>query len=172
MNAMYNKVLIGILTIIFVISLSACYSDSDDLSSTDSSNNTTISVDENEAVEPYVQETPIVEEPSSPQIPNDAISWDEASQYIGETATVYGEVKGIKYATGSNGEPTFINIGENYPSSSRVTALIWEQYRDNFSPSPENQYYGQTICVTGYIDTYDGVVQIEVTSPSQITVIE
>jgi DNA/RNA endonuclease YhcR with UshA esterase domain len=105
-------------------------------------------------------------------MPSGAIDWSEAYSYIGSKKTVYGTVQGVNYATGSKGKPTFINIGVNYPNTDRVTALIWNDYRGNFSPSPESLYSGKTICVTGYLENYQGVAQIQVTSPSQISVLD
>lgn len=86
--------------------------------------------------------------------------------------TVYGEVKSTKYATGSNGRPTFINIGASYPASNRVTVVIWGESRGNFSSAPERFYSGKTVCVTGELYAYDGAVQMEVTAPSQIQVLD
>ena len=174
-----KKLLLVLLTLAMVIGIAAC-SGSSDNGNTEQRDSSTVAeqstpstpVQEEPTNEEPAQDEPEQNEPATPQIPNGAIDWSEAGRHIGENATVYGEVKGITYATGSKGKPTFINIGVNYPDKNRVTALIWNDYRGNFSPSPENQYSGKTICVTGNIDTYNGVVQIEVRSPSQIEIIE
>lgn len=101
-----------------------------------------------------------------------AISWKKAGQHIGEVVTVKGPVVGVKFARSSKGRPTFLNIGAAYPDSNRVTAVIWEENRGKFSPSPEALYRGKTICVTGEVYVYGGACNIEVTSPSQIEVVE
>ncbi|MEW5857599.1 MAG: hypothetical protein AB1861_09490 [Cyanobacteriota bacterium] len=108
-------------------------------------------------------------EPAPPQQPS-GISWNEARYHIGERTTVYGPVASTYWATGSKGQPTFINLGNAYPNTNRFTAIIWVQNRGNFSFAPESYYGGKTISVTGLIVDYEGVPEIEVTSPSQIQV--
>lgn len=97
------------------------------------------------------------------------IPWNEARLHIGETTTVYGPVVGTKWATGSKGKPTFLNIGKDHPDPSRFTVVIWVGYRNNFN-NPEAFYKGKTISVTGRITSYQGIAQIEAQSPSQIQV--
>ena len=113
--------------------------------------------------------------PAKSPIPSDAISWTEAAQHVGEVVTVFGTIMDTKYATNAKGKPTFLDIGVAYPGTNRVTAVIWRKYRDSFSKSPESMYpRGSTICVTGelYRRPSDGVLNIEVRSPSQIQVME
>ena len=98
------------------------------------------------------------------------IPWDQAKYHIGERATVYGPVASTKWATSSRGQPTFINLGNAYPNTNRFQAIIWVQNRGNFSFAPESYYSGKTISVTGLIVNYEGIPEIEVTSPSQIQV--
>ena len=100
--------------------------------------------------------------------PDDAITWQEASQHIGETVTIYGSVASVDYSETSNGQPTFIDLGAAYPDASRVTVIIWGENRGAFPEPPEEMYGGKTICVTGVPYLYEGVCNIEVSSPSQI----
>ena len=104
-------------------------------------------------------------------LPADAISWDKASSHVGETVTLYGPVVGAEYASTSNGQPTFLDIGVDYPDKKRLSITIWGKNRGTFSPSPEELYDGKTICVTGKVYIYDGVCNVEATSPEQIKVI-
>jgi DNA/RNA endonuclease YhcR with UshA esterase domain len=97
-----------------------------------------------------------------------AISWSDASAHIGEMTLVEGPVVGTTFASSSNGQPTFLNIGKDYPDPGRFTVVIWGENRASFSTPPEDAYSGKTICVTGEIDTYKGVPQVAVSSPSQI----
>ena len=99
-----------------------------------------------------------------------AILWSEAINHIGERTTVYGPVIGATYASSSKGQPTFLNVGKNYPDPARFTVLIWGSDRSKFSPAPEIQYKGRTIYVYGLIELYQGSAEIIVTSPSQIQV--
>lgn len=96
------------------------------------------------------------------------IQWNEAKYNIGEWKTVCGTVVDTHYAVTSNGQPTFLNIGEPYPDPARFTVVIWGDYRGNFPSPPEDYYLGKNIGVTGLITEYEGIAQIEVSSPSQI----
>lgn len=109
--------------------------------------------------------------PSSPPeqtLPSNTITWDEAENHVGERAIVCGPVINTHYASTSKGKPTFLNIGQDYPSPNRFTIVIWDDYRDNFPQAPDVYYLGKTICVTGLITEYEGVPEVEVKSPSQI----
>lgn len=108
---------------------------------------------------------------SEPSLPDGVISWEEASSHVGEVATVDGEVMGAEHATGSNGRPTFIDLGADYPDPSRVSVVIWGEDRYRFSGAPETMYLGKHLRVTGEIYLYNGACNIEVTSPSQIEVL-
>jgi len=98
-----------------------------------------------------------------------AISWSQAKGHIGRVMTVRGRVAGTYYASSSNGSPTFLNLGVDYPSSSRFTVVVWGRDRHRFG-TPERRYAGRTICVRGVIRPYDGVAEIFASSPSQIAV--
>jgi hypothetical protein len=98
-----------------------------------------------------------------------AVTWQQARGMVGRTLTVRGRVAGTLYAATSSGSPTFLNVGVDYPSSRRLTVVIWGRNRSRFG-APESRYRSRTICVRGYIDTYRGVAEIEATSPSQIVV--
>jgi hypothetical protein len=102
-------------------------------------------------------------------IPN-SIPWPEAANYTGERKTVCGYVAGTSYATSINGQPTYLNIGNDYPTNPRFTVIIWGEHRNGFSSSPETYYNHKTICVYGLIVLYKGTPQIEVISSSQITI--
>lgn len=112
--------------------------------------------------------TPMPTPTSAPPKAPSAISWDEAKNHIGERTTVYGAVVDAKWASGSKGQPTFLNIGKPYPDPNRFTVVIWIENRDKLPKAPEVYYLGKTIYVTGLITEYKGVAQIEVKDPSQI----
>jgi len=99
---------------------------------------------------------------------SNAISCYEAKNHVGERTAVYGTVVSTKYASESNGKPTFLNMCYAYPDPNRFTVVIWGENRGKFSQPPEDYYLGKTIYVSGLIVLYDGVPEIEVTSPSQI----
>jgi hypothetical protein len=99
-----------------------------------------------------------------------AVGWQKARRMVGRYATIRGRVAGAHYASSSNGSPTFLNLGVDYPSPRRFTVVIWIDNRAKFR-APERRYRGRTICVRGYVETYAGVPQIEASSPTQITVV-
>jgi DNA/RNA endonuclease YhcR with UshA esterase domain len=89
----------------------------------------------------------------------DRISPAEAKSRIGQIVSVCGKVSSATYATGSNNKPTFINIGPAYPNHI-FTAVIWDGQRSRFSYRPET-LKGKNICVTGKVESYRGIAQIE-----------
>jgi DNA/RNA endonuclease YhcR with UshA esterase domain len=99
-----------------------------------------------------------------------SISWDEAINHVGDTVTVQGPVITTHYASTSNGSPTFLNVGLDYPDPDRFTVVIWGESRDSFSTPPEDAYAGKTICVTGTVQKYQGVSEIIVSNPSAILI--
>jgi DNA/RNA endonuclease YhcR with UshA esterase domain len=109
---------------------------------------------------------------AAPTVSEQAIPWDEASAHIGESVTIEGPVAGVMYSEGSNGSPTFLNVGADYPDESRFTVVIWGADRGHFEPAPEDQFSGQTIRVTGTVVEYQGMPQIEVATPSDIETVE
>jgi len=100
----------------------------------------------------------------------DAISWNDASRFIGQTKTVCGNVVRTTFAESTNGQPTYLDVGRAYPDPSRFSVVIWGNQRGNFPSPPETMYRGKTICVNGVINTYQGVAQIEVRTPAQIEI--
>jgi hypothetical protein len=88
---------------------------------------------------------------------------------IGRVATVQGRVAGTHYAPSSNGSPTFLNLGVDYPNPNRFTVLIWSENRAAFG-TPEVRYRGRTICVRGLVANYQGVPEIVARSTSQIKI--
>jgi hypothetical protein len=99
-----------------------------------------------------------------------ALSWQRAGRVVGRVATIVGPVASTKYASWSNGSPTFLNMGVPYPNPRRFTVVIWIENRAAFG-RPEVRYRGRTICVRGTVRTYQGVPEIFARSPSQIQVV-
>lgn len=97
----------------------------------------------------------------------DSIAPNEAQNFISQKKTVCGKVASTYYAEQSNGSPTFLNLERSYPNHI-FTAVIFEEYRDNFNSSPERYYKNKSICVSGKISEYRGIPQIIVRSASQI----
>jgi hypothetical protein len=94
----------------------------------------------------------------------------KARTVIGRVATIRGRVAGTRFAATSNGSPTFLNVGVNYPDPRRFTVVIWIEHRSAFG-RPDVRYRHKNICVRGRVQSYRGVPEIEARSPSQIRVI-
>lgn len=98
------------------------------------------------------------------------VSWKDASFHYGENATICGPVVGTYFSSSSKGQPTFLNLGKDFPAEDRFVVVIWADNRDNFSDDLENYYFGETICVTGKVEEYQGIYQIEAKTSSDIEV--
>jgi hypothetical protein len=90
----------------------------------------------------------------------------EAKDHVGETRTVCGKVVSTHYATGSKGQPTFLNLDEPYPKEV-FTILIWGSDRAKFG-TPETKYKDARVCVTGKITSHREKPEIIATEPGQI----
>jgi len=94
------------------------------------------------------------------------ITAHEAKGHVGEVQTVCGKVASTHFASGSKGQPTFLNLDEPYPKEV-FTILIWGSDRGKFG-TPEAKYRDAKVCVTGKITSYHGTPEIVATEPSQI----
>ncbi|MBI4187173.1 MAG: hypothetical protein HY530_06715 [Chloroflexi bacterium] len=84
--------------------------------------------------------------------------------------TVEGVMVGTYYATGSKGQPTFLNFHDPYEGY--FTAVIWGDDRDNFPPNPESYYLYKKVRIKGKIEIYKGAPEIILRQPSQILVVK
>ena len=99
------------------------------------------------------------------------IAWDQARLSVGQRGTFRGEVASIIYVENSTRQPTFLNVGRPFPNPSRLTVVVWGRDRGRFPQPPEVMYAaGDEICVTGEVSLFDGIAQIEVGSPSSVSV--
>ena len=102
--------------------------------------------------------------------PANSLSASEAKENIGSRTTVCGEVKSPTYASGTRGQPTFLNLDQPFPNQI-FTIIIWGNNRGNFPESPESLYRDERVCITGLIESFRGVPQIEATNSGQIQII-
>jgi len=98
------------------------------------------------------------------------IGWGDAVSCPGRSLTVKGPVAGISYQKNVTGGPTFVNLGNDFPSAIRFQVVIWERCRSNFTVPPETAYGGKVLYVTGGVEVHGGVPQMEVCFPAQVTV--
>jgi len=100
------------------------------------------------------------------------VFWGDASDHVGQVVTIEGPVVGTYYSVDTTGQPTFLNIGRDHPDPSRVTVFIGGFDRGMWSDPPEELYAGETIRATGKVELYQGVVQIVITEPDAVEVVE
>jgi hypothetical protein len=101
-----------------------------------------------------------------------AIPWEQAYENVGGRATIEGPIVSTSHASGSRGQPTFLNVGKPYPGPDRFTVVIWGDDRSNFPFAPEVEYDNKTICVTGLVETYKGSPQIVADTARDIEILE
>ena len=91
----------------------------------------------------------------------------EVHKYIGDVKTVCGKVVESRFVSSGHGHPTYLNIDRPNPNPI-FRIVIWGNDRINFDPNPEGYYLYESICVTGLIQSHEGVAQIEINYPKQI----
>lgn len=89
-----------------------------------------------------------------------------AVRHVGKDGLVCGLVERGRYAEGSEGQPTFLHMGGNFPRHS-FSARIPGSARGSFDFAPET-LQGKTICVQGMIQRDASRAEIEVRSPAAI----
>lgn len=95
------------------------------------------------------------------------ITPEEAPKHIGEQVILCGKVYGGIYLAQKEKQPTFLNMGADYPNH-LVTILIWGTDRKNFTYKPEEQWRDRNVCVTGKLVSYKGKPEIIVTDEKQL----
>ena len=105
------------------------------------------------------------------EIPAKYVRAIEAHKYIGDVKTVCGKVVESRFASSGSGHPTFLNIDRPY-SNPIFAIVISGNDRMNFDSPPEIYYLYESICVTGLIQSHEGVAQIEINYPKQILIIQ
>ena len=99
------------------------------------------------------------------------VEWDQAGALIDQRATFRGEIVSTIHMDNSASQPTFLNVGRPLPDPSRLAVVVWGRDRGRFSRPPEVAYSaGQEICVSGEVGMFEGVAQIEINSPSAVSV--
>ena len=92
------------------------------------------------------------------QQPGGGLSWDEAAGEVGSFQRVCGPLATIR----NSSDDVFLNIGRDYPDSSRFTIVVWD------IGGIESIAAGTTVCAEGPISVYNGVAQIELRSASDV----
>jgi|YNPBryunderm2012_1023409.scaffolds.fasta_scaffold00119_13 DNA/RNA endonuclease YhcR with UshA esterase domain len=93
------------------------------------------------------------------------ISWEEATDYLGQTVWVRGKV----VATHNSGKACFLNFHRNWRRY--FTVVIFASNFHLFPKRPEDLFLNREIRVYGQIREYQGKPEIIVESPEQIEII-
>jgi len=96
------------------------------------------------------------------------VSWREARNFMDRHAAFIGTVAGIRYRQDVSGQPTWINIGADFPEPDRLVLVVWGRNRQALLGRLDGLRAGQTVCASGRVSEYQGVPQIEVEIASQI----
>ncbi len=99
----------------------------------------------------------------------DRIPARQAGEHVGTAGTVCGQVASARYADVSRGGPSFLNLEEAFPNHV-FTVVVWRESWEAFKGPPLEVYDGRYLCVTGDIESYRGIPQIDVDSPIQIEI--
>ncbi len=97
------------------------------------------------------------------------LSTEAAAGHVGSRAVVCGAVVNSVFASGTRGQPTFLNLDRTFPDQP-FDLVIWGRNRNAFPSPPEVAYQGEHVCAAGRITEHQGVPRIEVSSPSQIRI--
>jgi DNA/RNA endonuclease YhcR with UshA esterase domain len=95
------------------------------------------------------------------------VSIDSVSSHIGDSVTVCSKVFRARFLEQSTRQPTFLNLGADYPNN-LLTVVIFGEDRPKFKGFPEVLFADKNICVTGRLQDYKGRPEIVVFSPEQI----
>lgn len=117
-------------------------------------------------------------------LPFGVIHWSEAKNHIDETVNIYGDVKSTyfdydyyeKFCIYPEAQvtppPTFIEVGEKYPSKRLLKIVIWGQDRSAFNQAPDTALRGKSIIVTGSPYIYKELATIRISSPESIRIVD
>lgn len=98
------------------------------------------------------------------------IKWNKLTDNMfGEPVAIKGAVAKVSQPQ-TNGNPTFIDIGEAYPSENRVSVVIWEEDIPRFDDVLDLQ--GKEVVIKGELAHYEDISSIEVSFPEQIEVLQ
>ncbi|MFC7788096.1 hypothetical protein ACU045_03850 [Microbacterium sp. MAHUQ-60] len=98
--------------------------------------------------------------PATEQWPEGGLGWDLARAHVGTVQRVCGPLMSVRVT----GDGSFVNVGRDYPSADRFTFIFWDTYLEPIEP-------GATICGSGEVYLYDGVVaQMEMSDPGALEI--
>lgn len=102
-----------------------------------------------------------------PAAPGAPVSWQEAERRPGETLAIEGRV----LASRNTGRVCFLNFHREYRK--HLSVVIFASDFHKFpGGKPEEAFQGRKIRVTGRVEEYDGRLEVKVSDPAQIEVVQ
>lgn len=95
---------------------------------------------------------------------------DSVQHHVGKTVTVCSKVASSFVSKGTD-KTCFLHLGRAYPASP-LTLVVFNSALTQFSYEPSAFLKEKHICVQGKISVYHKVVQMVISSQSQITISE
>lgn len=99
------------------------------------------------------------EAPAADEWPDGGLGWDDARDHVGTVQRVCGPLVSARETE----DGTFLNLGRDYPSSDRFTIIFWNTYLEPITTPA-------ILCGRGSVYLYEGVTQMEMTSPSDLEI--
>lgn len=99
------------------------------------------------------------------------IKLEDVAKHVGDSVKICGKVYGIRFVSTVQNEPTFINLGANFPNQ-LLTIVIWSDVRKTFTRMPEELFKDKEVCVTGKIELYKERPQVVVRDKGQLVLKE
>ena len=96
------------------------------------------------------------------------IWWSEAGHHAGRRVSFRGPITRVTHRSDINGTPTWVEMGEPFPSPNRVSLVIWGERRHVFGSLLSRDLRGREVCVTGSVKLRDGIANVELRSPEQL----
>ena len=97
------------------------------------------------------------------------VKLSDLKEHIGDSIMVEGPVKAVRYAEGVDQSFTFITMGN--PNNS-LTVIITSDIRNKFTVKPEDAFRNKSIRVTGRLANNNDKMQMMITDPIQIVVLD
>ena len=116
--------------------------------------------------------------------PSGAIHWSESKQHLGDRVSIYGEVKSTffnwkeyeRYIGFPEFDmkipPTFLEIGETYPSKQLLRAVIWGENRKRFPKPPDELFRDSTVIITGVPYMHNDIVCVQLSAMEDVSIVD
>ena len=117
-------------------------------------------------------------------LPSGVIHWSESKQHLGDRVSIYGEVKSTFFnwkeyeryigfpEFDTKIPPTFLEIGETYPSKQLLRAVIWGENRKRFPKPPDELFRDSTAIITGVPYMHNDIVCVQLSAMEDVSIVD